>query len=278
MSSTTHTPELVERAAAGDRAAFDALVGPLKPQARGVVRRMIGHPEDSEDVLQDALLKAWNGMKSFRQESQFSTWFLSIVTRTTIDFLRGQKRWRPEAQVAYANLCAQSEEMSGEVMAHFAAPDFAYEVREHISYCFSCVGRSLPPDELAALVLRDVIDMPAKDASAALGISDSVLRHRLAAARSAMQDRFAGLCTLVSKTGVCYQCEGLRTIAPENRKGGPIPDLDDFQARCDVVRNCTSTSMQELHNLFWRRTSDIEDTGLGSVKPESGCGESGTVD
>ena len=272
MTAVATQNDLIARARAGERAAFDRLVQPVKGKVRHVIRRMIGHPEDTEDVLQTALLKAWNGLPGFADRADFSTWLVSIATRAAIDFLRGQKRWRPEAQVAYANLCAQSEQLSGEVLAQFATPDFAYEVREHIAYCFTCVGRSLPPDELAALVLRDIVDMSARDASNALGVSDSVLRHRLAAARTAMQERFDGLCTLVSKTGVCYQCKGLRTIAPEDRRGGPVPDLEDFEARCRVVRECSSTSMQQLHDLFWRNTKIIEDEGRGEIEPQSDCG------
>lgn len=275
MNPNSETHELLVRAQAGDARAFEDLVQPVRSKIRNVVLKMVGHPEDSEDVLQDALLKAWKGLDGFNERSGFATWLTAIATRTAIDFLRSQKRWRPEAQVAYANLCSQSEELSGEVLNQYAAPDFAYEVREHISYCFTCVGRSLPPDELAVLVLRDVIDMPAGDASKALGISDSVLRHRLAAARSSMQERYDGLCSLVSKNGVCYQCQGLQMIAPENRRGGPIPDIEDFDARCAVVRNCKSTSMAQLHTIFWKNTKRIEEQGLGSTKPESECGTRG---
>jgi len=130
----------------------------------------------------------------------------------------------------------------------------------------------LPPDELAVLVLRDVVDMSAREASTALGVSDSVLRHRLAAARSSMQDRFDGLCSLVSKQGICYQCKGLQMIAPEDKKGGPVPDLDDFVDRCAVVRDSKSTSMEQLHNVFWRNSKVIEEKGLGSIEAESDCG------
>jgi RNA polymerase sigma-70 factor (ECF subfamily) len=126
MTSDAAYHDLVVRAQQGDADAFAALVTPVKAQVRSVVRRMVGHPEDSEDILQDALLKAWHAVGSFGERSSFATWLTSIATRTAIDFLRSQKRWRPEAQVAYANLCAQSEEMSGEVLAQFGAPDFAY--------------------------------------------------------------------------------------------------------------------------------------------------------
>jgi RNA polymerase sigma-70 factor (ECF subfamily) len=272
MTANANNHALVVRAQNGDEAAFQELVAPVKSQVRGVVKAMLGHPEDSEDILQDALLKAWQGLDTFKEQSSFSTWLTSIATRNAIDFLRSQKRWRPEAQVAYANLCAQSEEMSGEVMAAFGAPDFSYEVREHISYCFTCVGRSLPPDELAVLVLRDIVDMSAREASTALGVSDSVLRHRLSAARNSMQERYEGLCSLVSKQGICHQCKGLQMIAPEEKKGLDFPNVEDFVDRCAVVRDCKSTSMEQLHDIFWRNTKEIEDKGLGSAEPESDCG------
>ena len=134
------------------------------------------------------MLKAWQGLAGFRGSSGFSTWLTAIASRCAVDFLRRQKRWRAEAQVAYANPCAASEELSGEVIAQSAAPDFAFEVREHIAYCFSCVGRSLPLDEIAALVLHDIVGLSAREASNALGTSESVLRHRLATARSSLQE------------------------------------------------------------------------------------------
>lgn len=257
----------VSRAQSGDSAAFDALVADALPKAQSVVRRMVGHPEDCEDIVQDATLKAWRSLGSFSGRAQFSTWFVAIAVRQAVDFLRRNKRWRTEAQVAYANLCAESEELSGEVGAVFAAPDFSFEVREHIAYCFACVGRSLPPDEQAALVLREVCRMPAREAASALGISQSVLGHRLSAARQAMTDKYESLCALVNKAGICHQCAGLRAAAPDAKRGGPLPDIADFADRIEAVRDVDPLTgrTRPLHEVFWRRTAEIEDTGAGST-------------
>jgi len=263
---------LIDRARSGDAAAFERLAAPLRPRLGAVVKRIVGHPDDTEDIVQDALLKAWKGLDGFKGQAAFSTWLTAIAARAAVDFLRRQKRWRREAQVAYANLCAASEDLSGEVVAQCAQPDFSYEVREHIAYCFCCVGRSLPPDEIAALVLRDIVGLSGREAANALGISDSVLRHRLTTARNAMQERFEGLCALVSKQGICHQCKGLQMVAPEGRKGGPFPDVRDFADRCAIIRNSDTLSMQALHDVFWRRTKEIEEEGLGSTEVESLCG------
>ncbi|MGP1394659.1 MAG: RNA polymerase sigma factor [Inquilinaceae bacterium] len=276
MTVTDDEARLVEQAQRGVEPAFDALVRAALPRMRGVVIRLIGHPEDTEDIVQQALLKAWRGIGGFRRASTFSTWITGIAVRLAIDHLRAAKRWRREAQVAYANLCAESEELSGEVMGAFGAPDFSFEVREHVAYCFTCVGRSLPPDEQAALVLRDVLDLSNREASNVLGTSEAVLRHRLAAARKAMEDRYEGLCALVNKQGICHQCKGLSDVAA--MAGGapaPLPDIDGLAQRMAIVRSadpvCGRT--RALHDVFWRRTKEIEEAELGSTEPISDCGQ-----
>jgi RNA polymerase sigma-70 factor (ECF subfamily) len=267
--------DLLARAKGGDQKAFSRLVAAELPKLRRIARHMIGHPEDSEDVLQVALIKAWESLDQFEERATFSTWIASIIARATVDYLRRQKRWRTEAQVAYANLCAGSEEMSGEVLATASATDFAFEVREHIAYCFACVGRSLPPDEQAALVMRDVLDLSGREAANVLGVSDSVLRHRLATARTAMQEKYSGLCALVSKKGICHQCTGLRMLAPEEKRGGPFPDVAELADRMAVVRTAKPGSMSALHDIFWRRTKECEEKGVGSTTPDSECGAAG---
>jgi RNA polymerase sigma-70 factor (ECF subfamily) len=274
MLDRTNEIDLTSRAQGGDRAAFEAQLADALPRMRGIVRRMIGHPDETDDIVQEAMLKAWESVASFRGEARFSTWLTTIAARLAVDHLRRAKRWRTEAQVAYANLCGADESMSGEVIEAFSQPDFSYEVREHIAYCFACVGRSLPADEQAALVLSDVVDMSARDAAKVLGTSESVYRHRLSAARQSMIEKYEGLCALVSKTGICHQCKGLRQIAPEARRGGPFPDVSDYAERAAVVREAAFAAgpMRNLHDVFWRRTAEIEDKGLGSTEPESQCG------
>jgi RNA polymerase sigma-70 factor (ECF subfamily) len=265
--------DLIARARSGDEGAFRTLVAEAAPKARSVVRRLVGHPDDAEDILQDATLKAWQARGEFEERSLFSTWFTAIAARQAVDFLRKAKRWRTEAQVAYANLCAENEELSSEIGAAFAAPDFAFEVREHIAYCFTCVGRSLPPDEQAALVLRDVCQMSGREAADALGISQSVLGHRLSAARQAMVDKYEGLCALVNKAGICHQCSGLRAAAPEAKRGGPIPDIAEFADRLAAIREVDPQTgrTRRMHDVFWRRTAAIEEAGAGSIDPGD-CG------
>ncbi|HUV33076.1 MAG TPA: RNA polymerase sigma factor [Devosiaceae bacterium] len=267
-------PELIADAQGGGRQAFDALVTEAMPKMRRAVRAIVGHPEDSEDVIQTVLIKAWQGLPKFEGRSAFSTWLVSIAVRQAIDHLRAQKRWRRESQIAYANLCAGDEELSGELMGVMAAPDFSFEVREHVAYCFVCMGRSLPPDEQAALVLSDVMDMSNREASNVLGISDSVLRHRLAAARQLMESRYEGLCALVNKNGMCHQCAGLGEAARAvGGKASELVDIETLADRMAIIRGLEpdATTNDTLHDVFFRRCKQIEDDERGAITVESDC-------
>lgn len=266
--------ELVPRARAGDAAAFDKLMVTHRGKLRGVIRRLVGHPEDTDDLVQESMIRAWQGMAEFRGEATFATWLCAIGIRQALDHLRRDKPWRSEAQIVYANACAQTESLRNEVISIVAQPEFVYEAREHIAYCFQCVGRALPPERHAALVLREVLGLSNREAAETLGLSESVLRHHLSAARQSMTQQFEGLCSLVNKNGVCYQCEGLRAATPPSRQGPPVPNVAGWEDRIAVVRQADIDHglSQAMHDLFWRRTKALEDCGAGSTQVESDCG------
>lgn len=265
---------LLDDAKAGDRAAFDQLFGQQVPKLRGLLYRMVGHPDDVDDLAQQTLLKAHESLGGFRGESSAGTWLCSIGARLAIDHLRSRKRWRERAQIMFAAQCLESEEVGAEVGTALSAPDFSYEVGEHIAYCFTCVGRTLEPEAQAALVLRDVLDLSNDEAATALGLSRSVLRHHLADARRTMQETYDGLCALVNKQGACWQCAGLREAAPEDRRGPPPPDALAWPKRLHVVRESLlgAGKSKALHDVFFRLTEKHEQARMGDENIETNCG------
>lgn len=268
----------IAAAQGGERRAFDQLAQNALPKLRGTIRRMIGHPQQTDDLVQDALAKAWSSMTAFDGRSAFSTWLCRIGTNAAIDFLRTEKRWREHAQVAYANECNASPDLAMEVGGVLMSPSFQYDVKEHVAFCFTCVGRSLDPELQAALVLREVEELSNQEAAKSLGLSESVFRHRLSEARSTMERSFEGLCALVNKQGVCYQCSGLREAIPDaSRQGEPAPDALSLDRRLKVVResDIDRGRSQEIHDLFWRRIADHEREGRGNVRPSAGCAPPG---
>jgi RNA polymerase sigma-70 factor, ECF subfamily len=241
---------------------FDALVRPTLPELQAFVRRMVGHPEDTRDLVQDTLLRAYESIDGFRGEASFKTWLFAIATRRCIDHLRARRRWSWDAQEAvrkqlYAELGAdgvRTQLLGGE--------GYRFDAREHIAFCFTCVGRSLDADEQASLVLSEVFALGDGEAARALGLSESTYRHRLSAARKLMHERFEGLCGLVNKNGVCYQCKGLRMQAAATERGPELPSLGDEAAGADdkrrlrlaVVRDgdVHHGVMQPFHDRLWQ--------------------------
>lgn len=249
-------------------ASFSSLVAPLLPGLHAFIYRMVAHPEDAKDIVQDTLLSAHQNIASYRGEATFRTWLFSIATRKSLDHLRARKRWPANAQSLGAKAHLQSSDLMAEIGAVASRPGFRYEYREHIAYCFSCIGRSLPPIEAAAVFLRDVFEFSNEEAAIVVGLSVSTFRHRLASGRAQMIETFDNRCALVKKEGVCWQCKALQTHLPPERRGPEVQtlrqaDTDDredlFRRRLAIVREVErgEKSTKELHDYFLRFMNDF---------------------
>src|SRR5262245_15016377 len=118
----------------------------------GYVRRMIGHPEDTRDLVQDTLLSAYAKIGTFRGDAKFSTWILAIATHRCLDHLRSKKKWTFDAQELARRHLYETLGADGMRAEYFSA-EYRFDAAEHIAFCYSCVGRSLDPLDSAALVL-----------------------------------------------------------------------------------------------------------------------------
>ncbi len=238
-----------------DAPAFSTLLEPHRDLLRAYVYRLVGHYGDAEDLIQETLAKAYERYPGLNHRGAFKSWLLRIATNTCLDYLRHKKRWRPLSQVHLQDVCAEDEEERQDIVETTRNPQFSYDVYEHISFCFTCVGRSLEPTEQAALVLREIFGLSNREAAQILDVTESVLRHQLSSARRAMESTYEGLCALVNKQGVCYQCSGFRKATAEERRGPSLPVLPSgpagFEERLALVRDKpfaegVSTSLHEL--------------------------------
>lgn len=255
---------LVERACLGDEGAFTELVEPLRKPLFAYVYRMVTLRQDAEDLLQDVLVRVLQSLPSFRGEARFKTWLFGIATHVCMDHLRSKKRWRVEAQLygQYETEADQTELTKLASLLH--SPDFVFEMREHIAFCFSCISRTLEPDEQAAIMLREVLGFSNQEAATMLEVSEPVLRHRLSSARSKMIGSYDGLCQLINKTGVCWQCKGLQEFAGPGHSAQELvqievaPGVDVtpdslFDARLKIVRETgfPESKTRKMHDLFF---------------------------
>jgi len=265
--------ELLERARAGDPAALASLVEPWRKPLIGYIYRMITQRQDAEDLLQDVLVRVLENIREYRGEAPFKSWLFGIATHVCLDHLRKKKRWRVEAQMIGEEQAKADPEALPRLMQLTRRPEFQYEIREHIAFCFSCVARTLPPEEQAAIMLKEVLGFTNQEAAGILSVSEPVFRHRLAAARGKMIGDFEGLCALINKSGVCYQCRGLREISGEANRGPDLVQIEVapglamnpenlFDARLAIVRDADLENGRTrlMHDMFFDALSNREET------------------
>jgi RNA polymerase sigma-70 factor (ECF subfamily) len=264
---------LVARARQGDSDAVDSLVEPWRKPLFGYIYRMVALRQDAEDLLQDVLVRVLENIRDFRGEAPFKSWLFRIATHVCLDHLRHKKRWRVEAQLIGEREAHADPQRIIALRELIAQEDFRYEIREHIAFCFSCIARTLTPEEQAALMLKEVLGFTAAEAAGILQVSEPVFRHRLAAARATMMEDYEGLCALINKTGVCHQCRGLREIASEEHRGPGLVQIEVgpgvrvspeslFDARLAIVRDADLENgpTRAMHDVFFKQVSHREET------------------
>jgi RNA polymerase sigma-70 factor (ECF subfamily) len=82
---------LVRRTLSGDQEAFTALVEKYKDPVFNVAYRMLGNPTEAEDVAQEAFVRAYTQLHTYKDTHRFSTWLLSIASHLSIDQLRRRR-------------------------------------------------------------------------------------------------------------------------------------------------------------------------------------------
>lgn len=137
---------LVERTLDGDIAGFEKLVSRYQNKILGYVARMTnGDREEAEDITQEAFIKAYRNLDSFRGQASFSTWLYKIATNLCIDRARTKKR-RPQQAYSLDEPFEQGEEGGGREIA-----DSRFEP-----------SKGVERDELRSLVRQTVAEMPEK--------------------------------------------------------------------------------------------------------------------
>src|SRR5947209_11345746 len=91
------TTDLIERARRGDSQAFGALTDPHRRELQVHCYRMLGSLQDAEDAVQDTLLAAWQGIKTFEGRASLRTWLYRVATNRCLNVRRAANRRPPTA-------------------------------------------------------------------------------------------------------------------------------------------------------------------------------------
>jgi RNA polymerase sigma-70 factor (ECF subfamily) len=195
--------ELLEAAVQGNEDAFSQLVEPHRRELHAHCYRMLGSVHDAEDALQDALLRAWRGLARFEGRSSLRSWLYTIATNASLDAIgRRPKRVLPydhgpsvDSHDGLGLPLAESvwveaypEEGAG-LGDGFVAPEARYELRESVELAFVAALQHLPPNQRAALILRDVLGFSAQETAETMATSVASVNSALQRARQTVDER-----------------------------------------------------------------------------------------
>jgi RNA polymerase sigma-70 factor (ECF subfamily) len=179
---------LLERARRGDREAFGRLVEAHLTRVWGVVWRILRHREDSEDVVQETFLTAFQSLQGFRGEASLATWLCRIAASRALNHLqRASERLRRASQ-PLEDPPGDDPGTAGAALADRSTPTpiEALEAKELMTRLSECLER-LPAAWRAVLALRESESMPYEEIAAALDLAPGTVRSRLARARLALR-------------------------------------------------------------------------------------------
>ena len=174
---TTEMDELVARAQHGDQLAFDELVRRTHADTYTLAYRLCGNEEDARDVVQDAYLRAYKGLKRFRGDAQFSTWMYRITANCANTLMSKRHKHRHDELHDTVEDTDPARDPSAQADVMALRADLADALAE------------LSPKLRAVVLLRDVYELPHEDIAAELGISETAAKVRLHRARLQLKDR-----------------------------------------------------------------------------------------
>ena len=182
MGSEVTDQILVQRVKRGEKAAFDALVLRYQSRIVSLVSRFVRNPTDALDVTQEAFLKAYRALPSFRGESAFYTWMYRIAVNTAKNYLAAQVRRPQEMDSPDPDL----EEFELENAAvDIDTPEHLLLTEEIQNTVIKAID-ALPEDLRMAITLRELEGLSYEEIAVAMECPVGTVRSRIFRAREAI--------------------------------------------------------------------------------------------
>jgi RNA polymerase sigma-70 factor (ECF subfamily) len=165
---------LITRAQAGDVSAFEQLSGAYADRLFMLLLRLLGDRLEAEDVAQDVMLRAWQGITAFRGQSSYFTWLYRIAVNEA-----NRARERRSRRPVDVSIGADQLQLPASA-AHEPSRQAEYnELRRAIGQALG----QLPPALRTAIVLRDVEGLSTQEAAEIAGVGQAAFKSRLHQAR-----------------------------------------------------------------------------------------------
>ncbi len=171
--------ELILRVQRGDTAAFDSLVRGYVRRARAIANRLMGDPDDADDLVQDAFLRALQRIATVDPTRPFGSWFFRVLVNAGVDAHRRRRVRRTEPEVL-------------DVPSPMPTPADSAEQGE-IRQRFDQALAALPPRQRLVVWSFEVDGMGMKEIAASLGVTEVTVRWYLHQGRRALRAALADL-------------------------------------------------------------------------------------
>ncbi|HXX12136.1 MAG TPA: RNA polymerase sigma factor RpoE [Burkholderiales bacterium] len=182
--------QLVERAQRGDKKAFELLVAKYQRKLARLLSRFIRDPAEVEDVAQDAFIKAYRALPSFRGESAFYTWLYRIGINTAKNYLVALGRRAPTA-TEFDSEDAENFE-NGDQLRDVDTPENEL-MSKQIAQTVNDTMEALPEELRTAIVLREIDGLSYEEIATVMNCPIGTVRSRIFRARETIAERLRPL-------------------------------------------------------------------------------------
>jgi RNA polymerase sigma-70 factor (ECF subfamily) len=186
-----HTADATEGELDGARReAFERLALPHVQTLRRLASKLARDPDEREDLVQDALIRAWSHWHQFDDTTNCRAWLSRILTTT---FINGYRRRRKEREILAAERAGALGDRfwSGDSARRWSEPEQAY-LERHLSRPVTAALAALRPEFRAVVTLSDLMELPYRDVAETLAIPIGTVMSRLFRARQALRRELAG--------------------------------------------------------------------------------------
>lgn len=180
--------QLVTQTLRGDRQAFEELVIRYQTKVYSLTYRFMGNEEDAYDMAQEAFIKAYRSLPSFKHNSSFGTWLYRVTANVCLDEIRRRKRRIVPLSLDEPLAAGDGDEIEKEIPDQSLTADILYEQKEFSEY-IQHILNELKPEHRMVIVLRDIMDLSYDEIAKVLHCSLGTVKSRLSRARNEMKKK-----------------------------------------------------------------------------------------
>jgi RNA polymerase sigma-70 factor (ECF subfamily) len=224
-----------------------------RSQLKSYILRITASVEDTEDIVQDTFIKASTKLDTFRAESTVKTWIFTIASNIAKDNLRTKKRWTENVTDICRAKALANPNYFPEVMAiNQTSPQGQFEMKEHITFCLTCISKSLPLEQQICILLKEVYDFKISEIFEILQSTEAMVKYYLHTSRSKLVNIFEGRCALINKEGVCHQCSELNGIF------NPKQNFEEEKNKIEFAKKFNDPDREHLLDLRFKIMKEID--------------------